>query len=329
MAGAISRWLGAVEDLPEIAMRLQRVQIENRPAVDVIRTYDGPETLFYCDPPYLHSTRGDDAAYGYEMTNAEHRELADLLNNVQGKVAVSGYDAPLMDELFPRPRWHRVYAEAKPTHTTKGIRQEVLWCNYDPSLVAKNLTDPASLGIAPEESSVEEFPPEISVILDAAVDRVRAKPDTPLLNSELSEQVRVICGSQTRSVVRLVLACTLAAQHHPHLDPRQPYSQLNTPGCFSGRLYDERYIGPFARRLHLPLQGLTAFLNPALRTTTSLAPGAYLIGRPREVFTAAFALLEAAATGAASPANVFAETLRQLLQLRWAAVNPPLEAVEL
>ncbi len=40
MAGAVSRWLGAVEDLPLIAQRLLRVQIENEPAVEVIKRYD-------------------------------------------------------------------------------------------------------------------------------------------------------------------------------------------------------------------------------------------------------------------------------------------------
>ena len=36
MSGVVSRWLGSVEDLPEIAERLLRVQIENRPALDVL-----------------------------------------------------------------------------------------------------------------------------------------------------------------------------------------------------------------------------------------------------------------------------------------------------
>ncbi len=79
MAGAVSRWLGAVEDLNLIAQRLLRVQIENEPAVDVIRRYDSPETLFYCDPPYPHSARGDKNAYAYEMTDRQHRELAAVL----------------------------------------------------------------------------------------------------------------------------------------------------------------------------------------------------------------------------------------------------------
>lgn len=58
MSGVVSRWLGGVEMLPHIAERLLRVQIENRPAIDVIRLYDSRNTLFYCDPPYVHATRG-------------------------------------------------------------------------------------------------------------------------------------------------------------------------------------------------------------------------------------------------------------------------------
>ena len=37
MSGAVSRWLGSVESLPEVAERLLRVQIENAPAIDVIK----------------------------------------------------------------------------------------------------------------------------------------------------------------------------------------------------------------------------------------------------------------------------------------------------
>ena len=38
MSGVVSRWLGGVDGLSDIAERLMRVQIENRPALDVIRT---------------------------------------------------------------------------------------------------------------------------------------------------------------------------------------------------------------------------------------------------------------------------------------------------
>ena len=128
MSGVVSRWLGGVGDLGAIAERFARVQIENRPAADVIRLYDDPETLFYCDPPYLHSTRGDSKAYGFEMQEDEHIELASLLRACLGKVAISGYRNSLMDRLYRD--WRRFDAPAKACHSTKTLRQESVWMNY-------------------------------------------------------------------------------------------------------------------------------------------------------------------------------------------------------
>jgi DNA adenine methylase len=137
MSGVISRWLGAVEDLPDVAERLLRVQIENRPAIDVIRLYDSPTTLFYCDPPYVHSTRGDSKAYGFEMNDAQHRGLAEVLNSAQGMVALSNYQADILDELYPAPKWRKIVAPARTVHSTKDKRVEVLWTNYDPRKAAR------------------------------------------------------------------------------------------------------------------------------------------------------------------------------------------------
>lgn len=133
MRGVVSRWLGGVDMLPEIADRLLRVQIENRPAVEVVRLYDSPQTLFYCDPPYVHDTRGDSKAYGFEMTDRDHRQLAEVLNAAAGLVAVSNYDCQLMDHLYPAPRWRKHASPEKTIHSTKDKRVEVLWTNYDPA----------------------------------------------------------------------------------------------------------------------------------------------------------------------------------------------------
>lgn len=130
MSGVVSRWLGGVDALDDIAQRLIRVQIENRPAIDIIRLYDSPTTLFYCDPPYLHATRGDDKAYGFEMDEGQHKVFAEAANDCKSMVAVSGYDHPLMDELFKPGRWLKTSGEDKTIHSTKGTRQEVLWTNY-------------------------------------------------------------------------------------------------------------------------------------------------------------------------------------------------------
>lgn len=136
MSGVVSRWLGAIDMLPEIAERLIRVQIENRPAVDVIALYDSSETLFYCDPPYIHDTRGDSKAYGNEMSNEDHAELAATLQSITGMVALSNYDCGLMDELYPKSHWHKTVIPERTNHATKGKRTEVLWTNYDPIKLA-------------------------------------------------------------------------------------------------------------------------------------------------------------------------------------------------
>lgn len=128
MSGVVSRWLGSIEALPAIAERLLRVQIENRPAEDVIALYDSPSTLFYCDPPYVHATRGDSKAYGFELDDSEHKSLAAMLKKRAGKVAISGYRCPLMDELYKG--WRRFDAPAKNCHSIKKVRQEALWMNY-------------------------------------------------------------------------------------------------------------------------------------------------------------------------------------------------------
>ncbi|MBM3749098.1 MAG: DNA adenine methylase [Acidobacteria bacterium] len=128
MSGVVSRWLGSVQDLPAIALRLLRVQIENRPALEVIKLYDNRNTLFYCDPPYVHASRGDRKAYGFEMSDQEHRQLADTLRGAKGKVAVSGYRCGLMDQLYKG--WRCVEAPPKNCHSIKKVRQEALWMNY-------------------------------------------------------------------------------------------------------------------------------------------------------------------------------------------------------
>jgi DNA adenine methylase len=128
MSGAVSRWLGQIRRLEDVAERLLRVQIENRPAIDVIELYNDSATLFYLDPPYAHEARSDTRAYGLEMTEEDHRLLAEVLHSVKGMVALSGYRCPLMDELYGD--WHRIDAPVKTAHSCKADRQECLWVNY-------------------------------------------------------------------------------------------------------------------------------------------------------------------------------------------------------
>lgn len=128
MSGVVSRWLGGINGLGEIAERLARVQIENRPALEILDLYDSEDTLFYCDPPYAHQCRGDINAYGFEMLDADHVALLAKANALKGKVAISGYHCALYDELLRD--WRCIEADEKPCHSVKQLRQEVLWVNY-------------------------------------------------------------------------------------------------------------------------------------------------------------------------------------------------------
>lgn len=128
MSGAVSRWLGSVEGLSEIAQRIKRVQIETAPAVEVIQRYDTADTVFYVDPPYVHSARGDSAAYSYEMTDEDHEDLARVLKSVRARVVLSGYRTNLYDRLYEN--WRRVDAEERNCHSVRRPRQEPVWLNF-------------------------------------------------------------------------------------------------------------------------------------------------------------------------------------------------------
>ncbi|MCY4209330.1 MAG: DNA adenine methylase [Roseovarius sp.] len=128
MSGAVSRWLGSVEGLSEIAQRLQRVQIENAPAIEVVQRYDTIDTVFYVDPPYVHSSRGDSSAYGYEMSDSDHEQLSAVLNLAEGRVVLSGYRSDLYDSLYKN--WRREDAEERICHSVRQPRQESVWMNF-------------------------------------------------------------------------------------------------------------------------------------------------------------------------------------------------------
>jgi len=138
MAGSVSRWLTKIDNLWKVVERLRRVQIENRPAVEVIRKYDSSETLFYCDPPYPHENREDPGAYRYEMSDKNHEELAKVLHSTKGLVALSSYRSPLMDKLYAD--WTCIEAPTKTSHSVKEPHTEALWINYE---IPKNIISAA------------------------------------------------------------------------------------------------------------------------------------------------------------------------------------------
>jgi DNA adenine methylase len=129
----VSSWLTAIEGLPDVHARLKRVVILNRDAIDVIRSQDGPNTLFYCDPPYLHETRVTTSDYAHEMTPVQHRELLDVLSKIAGKFILSGYPSALYHQVESACGWHRLDIQIDNKASSakeKEIKTESLWCNF-------------------------------------------------------------------------------------------------------------------------------------------------------------------------------------------------------
>lgn len=62
-----------------------------RDALEIIRCWDSPETVFYIDPPYVPETRRTKRMYAHEPDIEHHRQLVELLLQLRGYALLSGY----------------------------------------------------------------------------------------------------------------------------------------------------------------------------------------------------------------------------------------------
>jgi DNA adenine methylase len=103
--------------------RLRGVVLENSDYKNVIRKNDTEETLVYADPPYVSGTRDNGKDYRFELTEADHVELAKLLHETAGPAVVSGYHSELYSDLY-----HDWRFQEKNTRTAGNTeRTEVIW----------------------------------------------------------------------------------------------------------------------------------------------------------------------------------------------------------
>lgn len=126
-------WADYPETIAAVGERFVGVLIENRPGIDVMRAHDGPDTLFFVDPPYLMSTRvagggGRERCYRHEMTDADHSALIDALRDLEGMVVLSGYPSDLYLEALAGWERHETSARISAGRGT-AMRTEVVWLN--------------------------------------------------------------------------------------------------------------------------------------------------------------------------------------------------------
>ena len=106
--------------------RLKDAQIENIDGIELIKRYNDPKTLIYCDPPYMQSLRKKNM-YRCEMDNDKHIELLEAIRNTKSMVIISGYDNELYNDYLKE--W--VTAEKETTAQMGKHRVEKLWMNFE------------------------------------------------------------------------------------------------------------------------------------------------------------------------------------------------------
>lgn len=123
------------------AGRLGTVVIENQDALEVIARYASADGVIYCDPPYLGATRSSIAGgrrpggdYVVEFhTEAQHRQLAEVLHATPATVLLSGYPSALYDEDLYADWWRiarRVLRRSSNGRTSANVHvTEVVWSN--------------------------------------------------------------------------------------------------------------------------------------------------------------------------------------------------------
>lgn len=156
-------------------------------------------------------------------------------------------------------------------------------------------------------------------ILESAFRRVSNDINQSIIvDLDVVTRIEAICRSiSNRACIRVLLACSLAKIHHPAADIRKPYTEIGDADSYSGRTYDEKYVGPFIIEHNLPCNATTAFLTPAFRNRNiTLTPDINLVGRPPELYQLLLQLLADIYTDKVSADDILAEAIRWLLITR-------------
>lgn len=135
MSQNVSAWLSSIELLSYARERLLTVQVEHRPAIDILQDYDSEDTFAYIDPPYYPDTLTDQKGYyTHVMSNDEHEELLNVLLSLKSKVLLSGYNCLLYNTKLEK--WNKIELDVPNLSQcvvdggNKARRTEVLWKNY-------------------------------------------------------------------------------------------------------------------------------------------------------------------------------------------------------
>lgn len=82
--------------------RLERVEIFQRDAIDLIKLKDSVNTFFYLDPPYVSSDMGHYKGY----TREDWVRLLETISQIKGKFLLSSYPEPELEIFIQQYNWN-------------------------------------------------------------------------------------------------------------------------------------------------------------------------------------------------------------------------------
>lgn len=118
-------WNYLPETIIACCERLKNAQIEKIDGIQLIKRYNHPDTLIYCDPPYLPELRKKNM-YAHEMGAEKHEEMLHTIRNSSSMIVLSGYDNEMYNDIL-----HDWRTDEKPTTAQMGLhRVEKVWMNF-------------------------------------------------------------------------------------------------------------------------------------------------------------------------------------------------------
>jgi len=128
----ISAWLTSVEGLIDFHNRLKYVEIRKMDFRYFIEKYDRKDCIFYCDPPYILKSRVA-GGYKYEMSDEDHIDLLNILQDIEGKFLLHGYPNEIYSEYIIRNNWNVKEFEVSKSSSSSKIKPkavELVITNY-------------------------------------------------------------------------------------------------------------------------------------------------------------------------------------------------------
>jgi len=113
------------ESLSQAHLRLSRCYIESLPWQRCVKKYDGPETLFFFDPPYWQTEH-----YGVPFPWDEYVELLATMRSIKGKAILTINDHPDIRALYDGLRFERVQTKYSVGGNSDKVFGELIYFSW-------------------------------------------------------------------------------------------------------------------------------------------------------------------------------------------------------